>query len=355
MGFRLNGVKGIAVLSLILLIASFVLLNVINRASQRPSPSCPACPSATTQQSGTPSGSAAGTASSASGRSSAEQASGSAATGSASSGTISTASGASNPTAQLGGDSSLEMPGVTRLSGSEESLAVSRALSTDEYARVAEALRKLGYRPARERALAVRFTRSLDSESAEFTLVAIPFEGGQGSAFALVLVKPTTEALAFEVSSDGRKLRLVAREPADQPSAILPESRVAALSESRCNNPQPSCEYCKVARCVCREWDVQCLIECCSGCAVPCFYCAASCAKGDLLGCAVNCALCAICIVKYCIPCTPTCCTSYDWSCYRCYPYYCHLCCATCDLCKNDPLCNTRGNTSVVVTPISKP
>jgi hypothetical protein len=240
------------------------------------------------------------------------------------------------------------------LNGSERASAVEKALSLEEFGRVASALEKLGYRPAPEKALAVRFEREVKGRLAKHLLVAVPFEGGGGEryAFALALLEPSAEALAFEIDLKARVMRLVAREPASRPSLILPQAKGAAqrqaalgveaaavsASGAECSGPAPDCGSCGVAFCVCDQWDLNCLLDrvwtCAERCGVIC--------KID-----PTVIICFYCITVYCPWIIWQCCLHSSWYCYDCYPYHCHEwaeCCDKCQPCWSDPQCPCYPN-----------
>jgi len=157
------------------------------------------------------------------------------------------------------------------LNGGERASAVGRALSLEEFRKVARALEELGYKPAPEKALAVRFEREVKGGLAKHLLVAVPFEGGgrEKFAFVIALLEPSTEALAFEVDLKARVMKLVARDPASRPSLILPQAKGAAqrqaalgVNDPGCTSPRPDCGYCRIALCVCTEWNIDCLLRC---------------------------------------------------------------------------------------------
>jgi hypothetical protein len=103
---------------------------------------------------------------------------------------------------------------VEWLSGSEGASAVERALSLEEFGRVASALEKLGYKPAPEKALAVRFEREVKGGLAKHLLVAVPFEGdSEKPAGVLVALEPLEGAAAFQLGRKSGILKLVAEEP----------------------------------------------------------------------------------------------------------------------------------------------
>jgi hypothetical protein len=243
------------------------------------------------------------------------------------------------------------------LNGSERASAVGRALSLEEFRKVASALEKLGYKPAPEKALAVRFEREVKGGLAKHLLVAVPFEGGgrERYAFALALLEPSAEALAFEIDLKARVMKLVARAPANRPSLILPQAKGAAqlqvqrqaalgveatatsASSAECSGPAPDCGSCGVAFCVCDQWDLVCLLE----------------ALRDCLDCLDICEIdptgiaCILCITLYCPWIMGQCCLHSSWYCYDCYPYHCHEwaeCCDRCQPCWSDPLCPCYPN-----------
>jgi hypothetical protein len=233
------------------------------------------------------------------------------------------------------------------LNGSERASAVGRALSLEEFRKVASALEKLGYKPAPEKALAVRFEREVKGGLAKHLLVAVPFEGGRREKFAFViaLLEPSTEALAFEIDLRARVMKLVARDPANQPSLILPQAKGAAWRQAAlgvnnpgCTSPRPDCGYCRIALCVCTEWNIDCLLRCAS------YICGFACIVHYLAG---GLGALLACLLVECPYCLIQCCISEGWVCYDCYPYHCHEwaeCCDRCQPCWSDPLCPCYPN-----------
>ena len=103
---------------------------------------------------------------------------------------------------------------VEWLDGSEEASAVEKALSLEEFGKVARAPGRLGYRPAPERALAVRFEREVKGGLAKHLLVAVPFEGdSEKPAGVLVALEPLEGAAAFQLDGKAGILKLVAEDP----------------------------------------------------------------------------------------------------------------------------------------------
>jgi hypothetical protein len=243
--------------------------------------------------------------------------------------------------------SALRAVNVEWLNGSERASAVEKALSLEEFRKVASVLEKLGYKPAPEKALAVRFEREVKGRLAKHLLVAVPFEGGEGEKFAFViaLLEPSAEALAFKIDLKARVMKLVARAPVNRPSLILPQAKGTAqlqaavgVESSGCTSPQPDCGSCGVAFCVCDQWDLTCLFQALKDCSLDCL---AIC-EIDPTGIA-----CILCITLYCPWIIGQCCLHSSWYCYDCYPYHCHEwveCCDRCQPCWNDPECPCYPN-----------
>jgi hypothetical protein len=240
------------------------------------------------------------------------------------------------------------------LNGSERASAVEKALSLEEFRKVARALEKLGYKPAPEKALAVRFEREVKGGLAKHLLVAVPFDGGgrEKFAFVIALLEPSAEALAFEIDLKARVMKLVARDPANRPSLILPQAKgtaqlqaalgveAAAVSASgaECSSPAPDCGSCGVAFCVCDQWDLICLFQALEICD---YVCTKIC-KIDPTA-----AACSLCIIVFCPWIMWQCCLHSSWYCYDCYPYHCHErteCCDKCQPCWSDPQCPCYPN-----------
>jgi hypothetical protein len=166
---------------------------------------------------------------------------------------------------------------VEWLNGSERVSAVERALSLEEFGRVASALERLGYRPAPERALAVRFEREVRGRLVLLLLVAVPFEGDPGKpAGALVALEPLEGAAAFQLDGKAGILKLVAEEPKGllahlalranpdaQPRIPQPAAPGVQPDLASCPSPKPQCPTCYFAYCQCTQWNSFCLGACC--------------------------------------------------------------------------------------------
>ena len=166
---------------------------------------------------------------------------------------------------------------VERLNGSERGSAVRKALSLEEFRKVASVLGRLGYRPAPEKALAVKFEREVKGRLTLFLLVAVPFDGDPGKPTgALVALEPLEGAAAFQLDGKAGILKLVAEEPkgllahlapradpAVQPNAPQQATPGAQPAVASCPSPKPQCPTCYFAYCQCTDWDYACLLRCC--------------------------------------------------------------------------------------------
>jgi hypothetical protein len=241
---------------------------------------------------------------------------------------------------------------VEWLNGSERASAVEKALSLEEFRKVASALEKLGYKPSPEKALAVRFEREVVKRCAKCSevkvelvkhlAVAVPFEGGgrEKFAFVIALLEPSAEALAFELDLRERAMKLVAREPANWPSLILPRAERTAqrqatigIESSGCTSPQPNCGYCRIAICECQNWNYYCLIY--AGIWVCGTICGSLCWEAYNEPTWENIAKCIGCVFLACLYSISTCCNYWGWGCYDCKRgAQCYEeCCYTCDEC----------------------
>lgn len=109
----------------------------------------------------------------------------------------------------------------------------------------------------------MRFVREADGKLAEYIVIAVSFEGDpMQPAAVVILLKPVREALAFQLDMRSGTLRLVAKEPVEKPSPLLPSPSQAkevlqnslTLSSSRLISSQcqlPTCGTCQAPDCQC--------------------------------------------------------------------------------------------------------
>jgi len=166
---------------------------------------------------------------------------------------------------------------VEWLNGSERASAVERALSVGEFKKVAGALGKLGYRPAPEKALAVKFEREVKGRLTLFLLVAVPFEGdSEKPVGVLVALEPLEGAAAFQLDRKSEVLKLVVEEPKDflahlmlranpdvQPNAPQQATPGVQPAVASCPSPKPQCPTCYFPYCQCTDWHSDCIDVCC--------------------------------------------------------------------------------------------
>jgi len=235
------------------------------------------------------------------------------------------------------------------LEGERKSRVVEEALSMVEYKKLETLLREKGYTPERKGAIAVRFVKSEEAK-VEYILVGIPFKGEESKpTFVIVALKPSREALAFQLADGNRTLKLIAREPKDQPSRLLPTKASEGPYTSPAGmsaihpNPQyqqcqlPNCPPCQAPACQCVSWNVIGLI-----------YCLATSAGGCLLSCAPygsNPSAFLTCLISCSLMNAPWCllqaCTGWVGVCVDCLSNNCvySICCQNCPSCFSHPRC----------------
>lgn len=194
----------------------------------------------------------------------------------------------------------------------------------EEYRRLEAVLRRMGYKPAPEEAVAVRFVRESGNERNEHIIVVIPFTGELGkSAFVVIALKPFIEGLSFQLEEAGI-LRLVAKVPEGRPSKLLPTR--AFTSSSSC----PPCTYLDYQ---CVELDIGILLVCCGFCIGVC--------HGVCPGnptCFIACLI--VCAIVWCPNCYVLACRRWVETCVDCLPSCIHAdCCYNCPPCLNTPAC----------------
>jgi hypothetical protein len=213
------------------------------------------------------------------------------------------------------------------LNGSERASAVEKALSLEEFGKVASALEKLGYKPAPEKALAVRFEREVKGRLAKHLLVAVPFEGDPGKPTGvLAVLEPLEGAAAFQLDGKTGILKLVAEEPKGflahlapranpdaQPSALQPAAPgVQPAAVASCPSPKPQCPTCYFAYCQCIQWNSLCLGACCwLTCWPICKY------SPDPSTCMGICQYTGMCFILNPL-CYMLCCVAAQWECISC-------------------------------------
>jgi hypothetical protein len=200
---------------------------------------------------------------------------------------------------------------VEWLNGSERASAVERALSLEEFGKVARALEKLGYKPAPEKALAVRFEREVKGGLAKHLLVAVPFEGdSEKPAGVLVALEPLEGAAAFQLDRKSGILKLVAEEPKGFLAHLMLRADPSAQpAETGCSSPKPQCPTCYFASCQCVNFDYACAVECCAG------ICGTICGPPTNWGCWLICMSFCFMINTYCYA---RCCKAFEWQCISC-------------------------------------
>lgn len=187
----------------------------------------------------------------------------------------------------------------------------------------------MGYKPAPENAIALRFVRKTRGERIEHIIAVIPFKGELGKLTLVVIaMKPLLEGIAFQLDKEAGILRVIAKVPEGKPSQLLPtgaQTATSITSSSTC----PPCTY-PAYQCV--EWDIQTLIECGTCVNFRLGVCPAN--PACFVGCLIACAAiwCPICYVLAC--------KQWAVSCADCLPACTYIdCCYNCPPCLNTPAC----------------
>jgi hypothetical protein len=200
---------------------------------------------------------------------------------------------------------------------------VERALSLEEFGKVASALERLGYKLVSDKAVAARFVRDVNGRLIEYLLVGIPFEGDpEKPIVTLVTLKPIRGAVALQIDTKSNMVKLIAREPSNIMGVLLSYTgKTQTLTASSC----PSCYYTYTE---CTQWDYACITACCIGCVSSCLGGWASC---------------LVCVFAVCPTCALLCCTQTRTTCIYCDPPYGYPCSMYEECMENCPECGMGG------------